>query len=376
MTDGLEQFQLFFGEKMDSGTEEPNLSPADNKHPVLPWGPQSARFGSVKIEPENVHAGLAVTLLAVFILTVILRTTPAIPEKNKETNKIKYISIDVSSSEELISNLKKLELWELAHDSQIPPVFFTSFPPNIHELSINKKKRAFFHTLLPAATIVLSEIAREKDILNRIMDQFGNQKYDVVFTDDFARWGRRLTKEEINFIFKLTRKYRTTLAAELLNRVDLVPVSLILAQGALESSWGTSRFAQEGNNIFGIWTWGERGMVPSGRETGKRHKLAIYDTTLDAVRAYVVMLNRLPAYRTFRKIRRSTMDSLRLTDGLLYYSERRGDYVTEIQNIIKHNDLTIYDQFLFTSQKEFDSDILKMTDLKKIDLKGAKYASL
>jgi uncharacterized FlgJ-related protein len=66
------------------------------------------------------------------------------------------------------------------------------------------------------------------------------------------------------------------------------------------------------------------------------------------MRAYLIMINRLPAYRNFRNIRRTTMNSLKLAEGLRYYSERRDEYVWEIQNIIRHNDLRRYDRFMGT----------------------------
>jgi Bax protein len=126
-------------------------------------------------------------------------------------------------------------------------------------------------------------------------------------------------------------------------RVDVVPLSLLLAQAALESSWGTSRFAREANNLFGIWTWGEKGLIPLDREEGMTHKVAIYDSILDSVRAYLTMLNRLPPYLQFREIRRQSRNPLKLAEGLVYYSERGDSYVWELQNLIESNNLHRYD---------------------------------
>jgi Bax protein len=129
----------------------------------------------------------------------------------------------------------------------------------------------------------------------------------------------------------------------------VVPVSLILGQGAIESSWGCSRFTRAGNNLFGIWTWGERGIVPANRDEGKNHKIKIYDTILDSVRNYVLTLNRLGAYRHLRELRRDSNDSMELAQGLLYYSERRDAYVEDVRRIISSNNLQRYDTISLAS---------------------------
>jgi len=125
--------------------------------------------------------------------------------------------------------------------------------------------------------------------------------------------------------------------------VDAVPTSIILAQGALESSWGSSRFAREGNSVFGMWTWKSKGLVPARRDEGKTHKVRAYDNILDSVRAYHLNLNRLDPYDQFRQLRRQTDDPLILAEGLSLYSERGEEYVEEIRNIILANDLQKYD---------------------------------
>ncbi|MCA1765037.1 MAG: glucosaminidase, partial [Desulfobulbaceae bacterium] len=98
------------------------------------------------------------------------------------------------------------------------------------------------------------------------------------------------------------------------------------------------------NNLFGVWTWGEKGIVPESREEGKNHKVAAYDTVLESVRAYILNLNRLAAYSELRRIRKYTMNPLKLADGLFYYSQRRNSYVWEIKDLIKFNNLTKYDK--------------------------------
>jgi Bax protein len=124
-----------------------------------------------------------------------------------------------------------------------------------------------------------------------------------------------------------------------------VPISIILAQGAIESSWGSSRFTREGNSIFGMWTWKKKGIVPLRRDEGKTHKVKIYDSVLDSVRAYHLTLNRLDTYEEFRQYRKYTDDPLIMAEGLLPYSERGQEYVNEIKKVIIFNKLQKYDSY-------------------------------
>jgi len=138
---------------------------------------------------------------------------------------------------------------------------------------------------------------------------------------------------------------------ELLTRVDVVPASLVLAQGANESAWGTSRFATEGKNFFGIWCYKEGcGIKPSQRNEGSTHEVRKFRTVQDGVNFYVHNINIGHAYDSLRALRaelRSNSEKLsgvKLATGLSRYSERGIDYVDEIQNIIEQNELSAYNK--------------------------------
>lgn len=133
---------------------------------------------------------------------------------------------------------------------------------------------------------------------------------------------------------------------ELLKRVDQVPLSLVLAQAANESGWGTSRFAREGNNYFGQWCFIRGcGMVPKNRGEGKTHEVASFGSPTESVGAYIKNLNQNQAYKSLRQLRANKrMQSEQITgrelaNGLLKYSERGEEYVQEIKNLIQHNNL-------------------------------------
>lgn len=256
-------------------------------------------------------------------------------------------SIEVGSPRALMIQLKELGLWELEEEkfSEVPPVVFTNFPNRLSELNVGAKKKMFLHSLLPVAMVAMAEVKQERAKLQMILGKLADDK-TIIFSNDQPGWKENLSNKEKKFIQTVTEKYRTQKAVELLDRIEVLPVSLVLAQGAFESFWGTSRFAREGNNLFGMWTWGEQGMIPARREAGKTHKLAIYDSILESVQRFVLTLNRLPAYKDLRKIRQNTMDSMTIADGLFSYSERGNDYIADIKTIIRHNNLTKYDSFV------------------------------
>jgi Bax protein len=132
----------------------------------------------------------------------------------------------------------------------------------------------------------------------------------------------------------------------LLLRVDAVPVSLALAQAAKESGWGTSRFARQGNNLFGEWCFEPGcGLVPQGRGKGRSYEVEAFASPEDAVASYVRNVNTHDAYRGFRRERArlraagQPLSGLRLANELGHYSVRREEYVNEVKRMIIVNDL-------------------------------------
>ena len=136
----------------------------------------------------------------------------------------------------------------------------------------------------------------------------------------------------------------------LIRKVDSVPASLALAQAANESAWGKSRFAREGNNLFGIWTYDEdKGIVPRRRTPGKKHLVRRFDSIGESVRYYLHTLNSHPAYESMREIRAGMRasgqapDPLLLAAGLTGYSAKGEQYVELIRDMIRRFDLAVYD---------------------------------
>ncbi|MGI9323045.1 MAG: glucosaminidase domain-containing protein [Pseudomonadales bacterium] len=168
--------------------------------------------------------------------------------------------------------------------------------------------------------------------------------------------GWSLTHAQQSELDQMAVKYRvkgaeTTkeLLASLLVRVDVVPASLVLAQAAAESGWGTSRFAREGNNLFGIACFSPGcGLTPKRRKAGHTNEVSTYASVQDSVHAYILTLNSHSAYEQLREARAQTrqdnqnMTGLALAEGLIRYSIRGMDYVKSIQTIIRANNLQRY----------------------------------
>ena len=131
---------------------------------------------------------------------------------------------------------------------------------------------------------------------------------------------------------------------QLINKVDIIPEALVLVQAANESAWGTSRFAQQGYNFFGLWCFRAGcGFVPKNRNHGAVHEVAKFSQLAEATYTYMRNLNRHPAYQNFREIRsqlrteQKPITGLALSQGLEKYSERGQDYIEELQQMIRFN---------------------------------------
>lgn len=136
----------------------------------------------------------------------------------------------------------------------------------------------------------------------------------------------------------------------LLRRIDVIPVSLALAQAANESAWGTSRFATQASNYFGHWCFVKGcGLIPKKRDTGKNHEVAKFDSPQESVQKYLLNLNTHYAYENLRIIREDlrTQDKaitgMALLPALLQYSERGQHYIDELKDMIKYNNLNLHD---------------------------------
>lgn len=208
-----------------------------------------------------------------------------------------------------------------------------------------EKKTAFFDFLI-------SYVEAEN---NRILDT----RQTVLDLRDIRRRGLDLSPTELRALRGIAREYRMDesllpvddLLQELVLRVDIIPSSLVLAQAANESAWGTSRFAKEGYNIFGQWCFDEGcGLIPERRQADAEHEVRAYQSVEASVRSYFRNINTNIAYSNLREMRRDMrqqgrpLDAVVLAHGLIKYSERGHVYVSELHDIIRQNGLLMLDR--------------------------------
>lgn len=212
-----------------------------------------------------------------------------------------------------------------------------------------------FLTRVPEGLADVKQPAQRKEVFLRVMlplileanERVQRQRAQLLVIDAKLTAGEHLTAEQRKRLHAIAGEYETNpdRIDLLLRRVDAVPPSLALAQAAIESGWGTSRFILEGNAVFGQWTWDGDGLVPGDRADGKSHKIKSFEQLSDSVRAYVHNLNTHAAYRAFRSKRLmlraegKRLTGMALASTLGAYSELRGRYIHLLRSIITANDL-------------------------------------
>ena len=237
------------------------------------------------------------------------------------------------------------EAWQ-AGIREVPRVYLTDVAPRWRdsvskEVSVQTKKRIFFRAMAPLALrsneLILRDRSRADELRPAGRRRDGRRRRPAVA----GRAGGRLRGR---------RRDETALDAtaldELLVRVDMVPVSLVLSQCAEESGWGTSRFAAEGNALFGQWSWGGKGIKPEQQRDGMGdYRIAAFETPLQSVMAYMLNLNTHAAYAGLRarraelRAKGERMSGWELAKTLDKYSERGAAYVDSLHAIMRVNRL-------------------------------------
>jgi Bax protein len=231
--------------------------------------------------------------------------------------------------------------WNTVPDG-VPLFILETLPGDLHRVDkITEKKRIFFLSLLPMVLLANDEILAERQHLEKILDKFDREG--------------EISAEEMDQLGGLQKEYGVEgdtlhdpdLRTDLLGRIDVIPPSLVLAQAATESAYGTSRFARRANNIFGEWTFVPgAGLVPRERPEGETYEVRRFPTVAASLYSYMKNINTNRAYRGFRHQRAQLraagrpLRGLDLAAGLERYSIRGLEYVDELRQIIRRNRLT------------------------------------
>ena len=288
---------------------------------------------------------------------------------NKKNNEIfdndklneKDLLIDIFSLNDLetdtvrlnASTIKQLfedtdyKLDDVREKKLVKPVALTLLPAEIKMIENTKRRKEFFiQIVLPLILKENNNIRLDRKMLFTIINKNNNSKLE-------KKWLEKKYKQ-----YGIPSKDLSTLKV----RMDEIPVSLAIAQAAKETGWGTSRFAQEGNALFGQWTWSGEGLKPKEADGNEGHKVMRYNVLQASVRAYQRNLNTHSSYKNFRLARaelRDTgkpLDSILLSQFLEHYAETGNEYVEVLKKIIKQNNLKDFDDAkLLPSSIELES---------------------
>ena len=216
---------------------------------------------------------------------------------------------------------------------------YAAFPDYYYQIkNIKQQKKAFVSIMLPL-------IQKENENILKT-----REKVIEIFSDPYYL----LDKNKIEFLTALAKKYKIKDINDkksFLIKIDKIPPSLALAQAAIESGWGKSRFVRVANNIFGHWEYSNKGIKPKSTYSHIKinYSLKKFNSLEDSIRAYMRNLNRNPAYRDFRKKRylfhklHKNFTGLDAAPTLRNYSQLKDEYVKRLQNMIKHNKWQQYD---------------------------------
>ena len=225
-------------------------------------------------------------------------------------------------------------LQDVREKKLVKPVALTLLPAEIKMIENTKQRKDFFiQIVLPLILKENNNIRLDRKRLFSIINKSNNTKLEKKWLDKkYKQYG--VPSKELS-ILKI--------------RMDEIPVSLAIAQAAKETGWGTSRFAQEGNALFGQWTWSGEGLKPKDADKSKGHKVMKFNVLQASVRAYQRNLNTHSSYKNLRKARAELrdkglpLDSLLLVKFLNQYAETGEKYVDVLQKIIKQNNLKDFD---------------------------------
>ena len=260
---------------------------------------------------------------------------PKLEVKRKSVDEV--ILPDLNLKTETVLNLFKdvdYDLGQVRSEKLVKPIYFTQFPKDLDGLKNTQlKKETFIKIVLPLVVAENEKIFADRKKLIILSDK----KFT---TDPEKQWIRQKLLEY---------KVKKGDLKELLVRMDIIPASIALAQAAKESGWGTSRFALEGNAIFGQWTWSGQGIAPLDRASNKNHKILKFPILRASVKAYKNNLNTHKSYSKFREKRsqlrakNKKISGLELTEMLNNYAQTGSEYTKILNQIIRQNRLTDFE---------------------------------
>ncbi len=250
-----------------------------------------------------------------------------------------YLSSDQINNKDIVSEWSKKIMYYVENNLPIPRMYFPYIPKNINEFETQTKKNVFISILLPIALKGNESVLEERKLMK---DAFSSNNIHKI--ESLAKKYNVKDFEKINF-GNLTTTNIVKIKNELLMKINKIPLAMILSQSIIESGWGSSRFAQEGNALFGEWTWKKNvGIKPKGN-LNANFAVKNFRNLSESLNSYILNLNRHPAYYEMRKFRAMKNKTGKKITGydtanfLNNYAEIGFEYVIKIENMIKSNKL-------------------------------------
>jgi len=243
------------------------------------------------------------------------------------------VRLNASTIEQLFKDTN-YNLNDVREKKLVKPVSLSLLPKEMKMIENTKKrKELFIQIILPLVIDENNKIRIDRNKLFHVLNKRNNSKSE-------KRWLQEKFK-----LYGVKNRDLSTLKI----RMDEIPTSLAIAQAAKETGWGTSRFALEGNALFGQWTWTGEGIKPAGADNNSTHKVMKFKILQASIKAYHRNLNTHSSYREFRRVRaelrqdEKELDSMLLSEHLDKYAETGKEYVRILQTIIRQNKLTDFD---------------------------------
>jgi len=252
------------------------------------------------------------------VITQKVKTSPLLIRVSSKTLEDSLIEISPNSNSDVVS----------IDTALVKPVIYTK-SIKLSTLGIAEKKKIFIDMMLPSILVAKHRITEDRKKVGELL------KKEKLLPED-SLW---LKKKK--YIFKATSYH------DLYDKMELHPTSIIIAQAIIESGWGTSRFFEEANNVFGIWSFNEseKRIVASEKRGEKNVYVKKYSSVEQSIFDYFIMLSTKNAYEEFREKRLESKDPLHLVEYLGQYSELGEEYIDNLKNTIQKNKLIVYDSY-------------------------------
>ena len=370
----IPEIKSYLRSKKHLTTSQIELILLKNKIPLPAHSYNRKKIAEIKFK-EQVATNIILTLVLLVFITSLMGIRPYIkvvtneikfthiakeyksnfkyenkfPEKSNKTKNLKPDGEDVSLDTKITLNLfedLKYDLKGIRSGALVKPIYLSKLPKDLKKLkSTQKKKDTFIKIVMPLILDENNKIFENRKKLFKILSKQNNSRGERV-------WLKRRFED-----YRIKNEDVT----ELKIRMDIIPVSIAIAQAAKESGWGTSRFALEGNAMFGQWTWGKKGISPLKREKNQDHKILKFPILRSSVQAYKNNLNTHKGYREFREKRaefrrkNKKISGVVLVQYLHNYAATGSEYTKVLKKIIEQNQLTDFDNAILMNSSQSSS---------------------